>query len=286
MSKQQLLGIVSELHQPFGYERSIKFTQERIYHDRMLLSFARPSNGDMTELSARLLFLGLDKQVISTVEGWSKDISLMHLGYESYGSHQTYKIYGEYADNIQRLWTQDRIGSVSQNTLTVFESYKWLAHSGESIAPCCRYERYCWHPFIALQAMYKLVDQHTVLGDMFRTTVLCLLVRALATTSHRDLMLLSIENENGEIRSLDVNFYELDWKVADVHKELLTMLVALGVEKAEANDRLAQIGHFGLGHVSIGHGADGDPYVTLYFGVMQGSADSLVSLGFQPELSR
>lgn len=240
---------------PAGLERSFKLTAKGLSAQRFLVStpLSRWSEGALEELPD---VLGMPAALAVLYQRLRPGANHLYLGFEDDAGAVGFKVYLEFPVRLR-----DRAGGpLLRQPGTQALGLKWsLAHPGTTAVT--RYDLHPgldWHEMLAaLPAAGPVAPAAEVLKAALR------MARGKVTPQALDFLRVS---EPGLPRaSWDVNLYPADLSVSALVPALQVFAASQGLPEHVLQQRCAGgTARASLGHVSVGTGRDGAPFVTLY----------------------
>lgn len=260
MLRSQIAG----LGVPYGLERSCKLVAGGVFADRFLLSVHREALGPdpLRQILALLGPLGIPNSLPRQLEDAWSGAEVVHFGYEVAGGAEICKVYFEYVGNAQQAL---RDPQPRQPTL-VHRAWKWRLPPTHALTAT----DYTWS---------RNAPGESVMGRIAR---LCepagadhVAARAAAAVRNLigdriafdDLMLLEVREEGTVRHSFDLNLYPADLTMRAIAPVIDQIRLDLGLSAQSIRAVFDAVPAMTVGHISGGSGRDGDPFVTVYFGV-------------------
>ncbi|MGI9335539.1 MAG: hypothetical protein ACR2RL_20520, partial [Gammaproteobacteria bacterium] len=255
---------------PFGHEPSARFARCDIDEDRFLLSLHKRSLGaDAKGIVSRLCgALQAPPAFAEQACDRLQHADLVHFGHEGgSGTDPMCKLYLEYAAAFRQHLSRP---SSDNESVLIFEAYKWRRANNRVQAVT----RYRCRPRLGLRALRERIavalpgERHAAP----RHRVGAFLDAVCTRMAARDVLLMDVEETANPRRSIDINAYDANLKVADLAEAIVALADSLGVAQVRARAFVARVGPRRLGHLSAGIDRAGEAFATVYFGVEPGRA--------------
>ena len=262
MPAAALIGLVDALRVSYGLERSIKIMPGRLADDRCLISVGLGALGK-TPLQ-RLLKMGEELRMpagfADALPAALERADIVHFGYEGSGTHETYKMYFEYASDARAAMI-----AKGRTPVLVHLAYKWVPQrpNGRAVS------RYTWIPCQTRDELETRL-RNLLPIDRAPRALGCALGLVLQTARSADpseLLLMEVEESGHSRRSCDLNVYDAGLRLRDIAGLLEDTLRDFGIANATSGSIFGDFAAKALGHLSAGIGRDGEEFVTIYFGV-------------------
>ncbi|MDR3374081.1 MAG: hypothetical protein P4L98_10170 [Ancalomicrobiaceae bacterium] len=259
MSCAELIQRVEAVRAPFGQERSIKFESGRLLDERILLSLHRSAFGPepLAGVIALACDLGAPAAVVGAVASALPGADIVHFGYEGGQDVDVCKVYFEYAktaDAALRARQADRV--------LVHRAFKWDRRDPQRVAVT---DYFC-RPAATRSDVVGMVDavaEAPVLHRLLSQTM----ARATSRLPSFAPMVLEVEEPGNPRKSLDINIYPAELRLADIADLIADVVSGLSVPPDRWAATLADHAGKTLGHVSAGRGRGGEAFATVYFGI-------------------
>lgn len=234
---------------PFGIERSVRLRHRRVEMRRLLMSQARSVFSPPAWQTLREGLSGLGLQADLWVAASDRAVFL-HLGHEG-DQPETLKLYLEYA-----------VPQTPSDGMLVGEAWKWQPG---------KLSRRDVYRLVAPQAaLTRLVDLAGYAGPLGR------IAAALVDWLPPDARLFALDTSDHVLRrSLDLRLYDHSKTIGALRPVLEVAVDALEIDAVNLAALLAERGPERLGHVALGQGADGAPFLTVYGGAFGTSPESV-----------
>lgn len=247
--------ILQDMQIPAAYERSFKIDHRGIFANRYMLGLQRRFLG--VAVDTVLEQLGCPEEARAEIKGSNKKASMAAIGCEEANGNLTYRFYLDYHEYVTD--ERKRISNDFRESLLAFQGWKWNLdgiHSHRS--------DYWQQINISKIDLIQLIE--TTLGSSsFLTAHIQELVTYLcADTNWLPTVLLAKDTESTR-NSFDLNLYEQQIKVGDLHGFL--ELISNGFQlPSELLRQLMKItGNQLLGHISAGLSSHKSEFLTVYF---------------------
>jgi len=255
LGEERLRQVLAPLSFPFIEERSIKFSPGRASADRLLLSFvARSLDPDRkASLSAVSLQLGLSPEDAGQLIELVDHAETVHFGAE----HDR--------DIALKLYLEFPVGAVLPALVppgTIFFAAKWVSGGRAT------FSIYRDLPDVRAATTIRGFAQALTPSLALRDFLDSVLAGAAPTVPDYGLPTMEVVDLGTARRSIDVNLYGASVRLAALQVALGRLAVGLAVPAAGLAAALPASGDPFLGHVSLGHGRDGEPFATVYFGAV------------------
>ena len=265
-----LEALVRRLDSPYGYERSVKIIDARIYNERMLLSLHRDSLGGAPELRLGEMLGQLDFPTARTpdVLALLHRSDHVHFGYERYSTGFLYKCYLE----DSTAFTGAGAGSHGGDSL-VYTAFKWSP--GNTRDPRTSY--YIGYPSASLpeiREIIRAVYQYPAVPVVLAVVMGILDDPRLQDDDNRPMVMTVTEADNPRL-SFDLNLYDAEMQVRDMEDALLQVAGYFELDLQAWREFYRHIAGYRLGHLAGGRDASGREFFTLYFGVEERLPDRL-----------
>jgi hypothetical protein len=239
---------------PVGMERSLKLTARGAGHQRFLVSNA------LSALSREMLFslptrLSMPQPLTELYWRRLGEANHLYLGFDEEAGACAFKVYLEFPVRLR----DHAGGPLLRRPGTQALGLKWSPQRPEAHVVT----RYDLHPGLTWAEMHAALPTEGALAVAARVLQSGLsLAEHHAPAQHLDFLSVS---EPGLPRvSWDVNFYPTGLTVAALAPALLDFARAVQAKPSITEKCLQESANTALGHVSMGMGRDGAPFVTVY----------------------
>ena len=251
----ELLEFVSNLQQPYGYERSFKLTDGQLYQDRFLVTlhvdaFSGAASVNLTELA---LALRMPNKLKSEISKELSSVQVVHLGFERQKATTFCKFYFEqpfcHGGNSRQL---------------VHRAFKWDVVSAKSAVT-----EYFFLPSLSKENMLTRIANMCDRGadHPIVECVSQLLDLAIEYVQIDDLFFLEVEEKGNPRRSFDIRFYDAGVTVGQVGTVLERAAELVNSPMDALKELIALDFEQPLGHMSAGISRDGKEFVSFDYGV-------------------
>ena len=262
MSCAALIARIRQIGAPFGQELSIKLEASLLLHQRILLSLHRSAFGTppLERIQAIAQELGAPETLLAQFPAALVGADIMHFGFEGGRQNEIYKVYFEYSKAARMALQAGKSGRVlvhrafkwdrtepSRQAVTLYSCEPGLTGHDLSLA----IGRIASAP-VARQLLQTAIDRARFQKPEFRP------------------MALVVEEVGNPRYSLDINLYAANLCLHDVGDLMANAVHALAAPADRWEEALRLHGRKKLGHVAAGQGREGQPFVTVYFGVTPG----------------
>jgi tryptophan halogenase len=233
--------------------------RERLQANRVLVSVDRARFGEDTEerIESLCAQLGMPRVVRGGVARLVAEARCVHFGFESDGTRALYKVYFERRDAHSE--------AARRSPVLLHLAYKWEAQEAER----CVTTRYHWYPRLAAQALRERIAALYGEGAPL-AAALELLELAASRVDAARLQFLEVREDGNDRRSFDLNLYDAGLTLRDAQGPLARLREHFAVRPGQYQALYDQIRGRPLGHLAGGLHRDGEPFVTVYYGVQQG----------------
>ena len=267
-SAEQRAGLVfrllEELNAGYAFERSFRISHRVLLANRFLLGIHKRSAAP--EIRETILGIcrrmGMPEHFRAIVGEQLPAAELVHFGFEENESGCTYKVYLEFAPEMNRPLTGS---SGRPDPVLLFLGLKWDANDSAK----CALTRYAWRPGLSFEEMLRRVRRSYDGGLYSRAPEITRDVLAVASgkIGPEEVFFLEVTNDNTQRRSFDVNVYKAGLRMRDLHLMLLAMRRHYGIADEQFRAVYEPIRSERFGHLSGGVHANGRDFLTVYFGV-------------------
>ncbi len=244
-------------------ERSFKVTGGRLFDNRFLIGISKNdigtgADGRITEACS---LLGMPEGLKGTLNRCIRRADHVHFGLEQNGTTLVYKVYLEFWEAVKR--ELETSGRAEPRLLHL--GLKWdLFNPARHVVT-----HYTWHPRLSPQAV--LGKSSPVLGPAASTAVRegveRLVSLALARAPVRDILCLEVTEEGNPRRSIDINVYGANLRVAETYSILSVLCRRHGIAFDTFHNLYNDIKTKMFGHLAAGTDREGKPFFTVYYGV-------------------
>lgn len=250
-----LLSAFSSLAVPFGFERSCKLSAGALNQDRFLLTQHKNCFGQ--EPLAALLKLASALEMPEEGLNWLRKqfqkAELIHAGYEGDNGAPLCKLYVEYPYSE----IDDDKGS---DGFLLHQAIKWYPEDGRHLITDYR----CL-PYLSQKQFISFVRE--CLGSSGQVQATWVENLLLQSCNSELPMMLDVSEPKTVRRSFDLNLYDFALRIGDLAPLLKGLFQSFSISSESTNQFIEQNADQMLGHVSGGVNREGEPFITLYFGV-------------------
>ena len=257
-----LATFAEALEVPYGFERSVKFSERQMLDDRFLMTVHKASLGKNPENTLHTLCqqLHAPAEALATILALLPEADIVHLGFEAESDTRLCKLYVEFAATVRAAVENGQIKA----PLLVHKALKWDVGNPQRHAVT----DYWLNP--AKGAGYWLNELST--GDADKAQVLLsfiqqVLMLAAERVPEEELMCLEVSEPGNPRKSFDLNLYDTDMVLGDIRHLLEQLADALQIVPTKVERWLDSNAQQPLGHLSSGIARDGRPFATVYFGI-------------------
>lgn len=258
-----LHSFVEAMCVPYGFERSVKLCPGRVLDQRYLLSLHKSALGHKahTRLAALGEKLQAPKDALAQLLEELPTADVIHLGFEQDTDKTLCKIYLEFASRARMAMAQPQ-PQPDQPTL-VHKALKWDINQ-----PQRNTLTYYWLKAGTLSESH--IKQHVtnIVGSQPGTDAIQRIVEcALQRLPADELMWLDIEEPGNQRRSLDFNLYDTGLMLQEIQSIIMPLADHFRITQPELENWFDSNGRKALGHIAGGLNREGEPFITVYFGV-------------------
>jgi hypothetical protein len=240
----------------FGCERSVKFCQSGFETRRVILSFAIGDLGidALAEVLAIARMLKAPERHLQSISRFFFGAAYVHFGLEYGGSIVIGKCYLELPPPMTTARSSGRLQ---------FLGFKWSINAA-SIAVVTRYRmlRFAgWQDVTALMEVQSGPALRPVMQSLM--SVVC--VRDLARCQAP--VVLEVEEEGSDRKSLDLNVYDLQFVMSDLADSIDAAAGILNLDRNAVEEWLVVNAKSPIGHLAAGLGRDQQSFFTIYHGL-------------------
>jgi len=248
-----MLQLIAGLGVPYRHERSFRFSEGMLHTDRHLLSvnkrhFGADPAAKVADLCAKL---GMSGALLARIPEHVAAASCIHWGYETGADGALHKVYFEFPAGDAR------------EPVLLHLAYKWSASDPEkSVAT-----RYVLHPGLsAVGIRERLAELYG--GARESCEVACDVLELAARRAPAEkLQYLEVCEEDNGRRSFDLNLYNAQLQVRDLHPLLSRMRQRCSVRPGQFQALYDQIKIRAAGHLAGGVHRNGKEFFNFYYGV-------------------
>lgn len=265
-----LHSFAESLRVPYGFERSVKLCHGRVLDQRYLLSLHKSSLGQ--EARTRLMALGerlnAPKDALAQLLEELPAADVVHLGFEPLDVEKAAgralcKIYLEFANRARMAMAPSQPRPQPDTPTLVHKALKWQCHYPHRSAIT-----YYWLKAATLaESRIKQQLTNTIESQPVADAVQQVVSRALQRSPFNGFMWLDVEESDSQRRSLDFNLYDADLKLQEIQSVITPLASHFRIAKPELENWFAANGRKALGHIAGGINREGEPFITIYFGV-------------------
>ncbi|WP_415897452.1 hypothetical protein ACMXYX_02205 [Neptuniibacter sp. QD72_48] len=252
-----LLSAFSSLAVPFGYERSCKLTAGALNQNRFLLTQHKNCFGEKPFTSLRKLAddLAMPLEGLEWLQAKFDMAGLVHLGYEDEHGRPLCKLYLEYPCPVGERYEVN-----SSKGVLLHQAIKWYPNSG-----CHLITDYRCLPSFSMAHVFSFIEQ--CLGSSGRVQSAWVQTLLEQVCGSELPMMLDVSEPGSVRRSFDINLYDFSLRIGEFDFLLKKLFQSFSIPSASSDKFLEQNAGRILGHVSGGINREGEPFITLYFGV-------------------
>ena len=272
--------VLEALDLPAQYERSFKMCLGGLFAQRYLLGVpaTRVAPGRLVEAARRL---GMPPDMLPCFERALEGASTALFGFEDGPHGPVLKAYAEYRSRLGTAQMGPRGPDRRPSTVELFRGFKWPmacrpadapgdgAPGGVPLVAASGGVQTVYRALPGLSAQQVRLEADARLSDAWawplRAAVLGILQRAHWARPGFAALWLDLGELDGPVRGFDLNLYDAGLRVSEVADDVLALARVWRLEPVMVQRLLAVAGPGWLGHVSMGRGRDGQPYLTVYF---------------------
>ena len=241
-----------------GHEKSFRLSRGSISSNRFLLSISKASLGQnaqekVEQVCARLvappaLHEMIAKQFSSTAH--------VHFGFEDHGAGCLYKLYLESQISPREL--------EAQRPVLMHRAIKWDPAQNARLVQT----EYFWHPRLSLEMIQRRIAGSGGFNEITLVRIVeRLLLSARSRLSRGSIGFLEVIEQNNPRRSFDLNLYDANLRICDVHPPLEHACRHFDVDLGAFQQVYNQAAACRFGHLAGGVHRDGQEFLTIYYGV-------------------
>jgi hypothetical protein len=267
-----LIQLIQNLNVTFRHEKSFRVFEQTLLTDRFLLSVDRQDIRQDWQHTILHLCRQLEMPD-QFFEATARDLGAAkaaHFGFEEDRGSQLFKVYLEFGSPIDTGNTMAANCAVS--TLE-YLAFKWDAQNNARRIVT----KYTWFPHLSVEDMLRRMSSIYQSGGQREAFNIAkgVLEIAAGRMNHDDIRYLEVTEEDSERRSYDLNLYDADLKIMDVHSLLLQMCQLVSIPSERFKPLYDEIQTTRLGHFAGGVHRDNQEFFNVYFGgVMSFAADA------------
>jgi hypothetical protein len=245
--------LIASLGVPHRHERSFRLSDGTLFTDRHLLSvdkrhFGADPAAKIVDLCANL---GLPAALLARVPQHVGSASCIHWGFETDPGAVLHKVYFEF-----------HAGGAREPTL-LHVAYKWSPSNPQS----CVETRYVLHPALSADGIRGRLAQ-LYGGARESCDVVCDVLELAARRAPAEkLQYLEVREDDNGRRSFDLNLYNAQLQVRDLHPLLSRMRQRCSVRPGQFQALYDQIKIKTAGHLAGGVHRNGKEFFNFYYGV-------------------
>ena len=261
VASQVLEGFVCSLNAPYGFERSMKMRPGKLLADRWLMTLHKSALGSQPELALKGVAeqLGAPNIALNACLEMLSEADVVHFGYEGEGAHSVCKLYLEFASQVRQLMEAGELSGKVQ----VHHSLKWSTGDPQRYA----FNDYWLLPECASEWLIGRVCSAFESSCQYGTSVVQFVDRVLQRARLSEVMCLQVVDPAASRHSYDLNLYDAEMTLADIADDVYLLGAGLNTPKPELQQWLVEHQYCDLGHIATGLDNQGQPFITLYFGV-------------------
>ncbi|WP_413171467.1 hypothetical protein [Anabaena azotica] len=259
-----LLKLVNNLKIPYGYEHSARICHQALLPNRFLLTVNKKNIKQNPEETIIKIchFLDMPSDFIAaTAENITK-AKFVHFGFEENQTTYLYKIYLEMG---MPLKASDQKNSDDDSPILLHLGLKWDALNPEKHF----ITRYLWHPSITVQEILQRLAE-IYQGDMYLEAfdiVKNILEIAVNQVGDDCIKYLEITEDNNQRKSYDLNIYDAQLQVKDLHHVLMKICSYYSISDNLFIKFYNEIKNKLFGHIAGGIHRNGLDFFNVYYGV-------------------
>ncbi|WP_415883361.1 hypothetical protein [Neptuniibacter sp. QD34_54] len=253
----QLRSAFDLLAVPYGYEHSCKITKGVLNQNRFLLT----QHKSCFDSDPRASLFRLVDDLNMPLEGaaWLKNnldqAELIHLGYEDDKGVPLCKLYLEFPYTVPESDLP-----TSEKSFLLHQAIKW--HTEDN-----RFHITDYRCLPSLSKLEYLSFIYKCLGPSGQSQAVWVEELLMRMCKSELPMMLDVSEPETVRRSFDVNLYDFSIRLGELGSLLKKLFRSFSLSPESVNQFLEQNADRILGHVSGGINRDGEPFITLYFGV-------------------
>ncbi len=257
-----LATFAEALEAPYGFERSVKFSERQMLDDRFLMTVHKASLGKSPEHRLRKLCqqLNAPTDTFEAILALLPEADIVHLGFEAESEARLCKLYVEFASTVRATLEKGPIKA----PLLVHKALKWDVAKPQHHA----ITDYWLKPDIGVSRwLNELLAGDNQKDHELSSFIQQVLLLAAERVPEEELMCLEVNEPCNPRNSFDLNLYDTEMVLGDIRHLLEQLTQAFQVEPGKVALWLANNAGQPLGHLSSGIARTGRPFATIYFGI-------------------
>lgn len=203
----------------------------------------------------------MPENCIKSFEEHFSKANLVYFGIEEHSKHFVYKVYLEF---WSRFIDKSANNSDKNQPFVLHIGYKWNADNNtqNTIA------RYTLYPDLTQdKILHRIKNMYQNSSDAQAYEIAEEIILAAAKNEKCSFKYLEVEEENNPRKSYDINVYEAELLIKDIHCELRKAQVHYNIPNNLFDKFYSQIQNKILGHLSGGIDKTGKDFMTVYYEV-------------------
>jgi hypothetical protein len=254
-----LTDAVRSLRVPMGHEKSFRLSRGSIAANRFLLSISKASLGPQAQEKVRQTCTRLvaPPALYHLIEQQFSSTAHIHFGFEESEGRRLYKLY---------LESQIAPGELDAGwPVVLHRAMKWEPVENARVV----HTEYFWHPRLPLETIQQRVTgAEGFSGDTPAARIVkFILLSAKSRLKRGSIGYLEVIEENNARRSFDLNLYDANMRLCDVHPLLEQACRHFEVDPATFQQIYNQSATCRFGHIAGGVHRNGQEFLTIYYGV-------------------
>lgn len=260
----RLLRIVADLGTRYAYEHSFRVCRGALLTNRFLLSIDASVIADKPgeEIIGFCDRLGMPDLYIETAQENLSSAKFIHFGFEENETGRLYKVYLEFGDAGD---DGAGVGSSTPDPYLLHLAFKWdISDRTRRVLT-----QYILHPSIGAREIEARLSRLYGDGECGESLRIARGVLELAASrgTDEDLQYLEVSEDESGRRSFDLNVYDVNLTVEDLHPMLVKMCQVHEVSLDRLDALYVPIKSSRFGHLAGGVHRDGRDFFNVYYGV-------------------
>ncbi|GAA4652683.1 hypothetical protein GCM10023116_49670 [Kistimonas scapharcae] len=257
-----LATFAEALEAPYGFERSVKFSERQMLDDRFLMTVHKASLGKNPEHTLLKLCqqLNVPMDIVESILALLPEADIVHLGFEAESETRLCKLYVEFASKVRATMEKGPVKA----PLLVHKALKWDVANPQNYA----ITDYWLKPDMGVGCWLKeLLAGGDQLDQELSSFVQQVLLQAAERVPEEELMCLEVNEPGNPRKSFDLNLYDTEIVLGDIRHLIKQLTDAFQIEPVKVTRWLDDNAGQPLGHLSCGIARNGRPFKTVYFGI-------------------
>lgn len=260
-----LMQCVGALDVPYGYERSFRLSDRILLAHRFLITLNKLAIGPQPHARIRDICqrMEMPEAFLEATGDYLGAAKFVHFGFEGSSRACLYKVYLEFGSSVDGVVQSATNGSTP---VLLYVAFKWDVSDPSRHAVT----RYVWYPSLSVPGIRdRLVEIYDGGGHEESLDIATgILECAASRMAPEDIRYMEVSEDQNPRRSFDINLYDADLQMRDLHPFLSRMYRQYNIPDASFHALYDQIKTQTFGHLAGGLHRQGQDFFNVYYGAV------------------